>query len=163
MSQLKMNHIRALRLTAVRELLPSGLVSFLPTSCWLEAQAPPSWLQPPGPGFWDSLGESKTLTLLYLPGVKNVLKSAPHRSWSVSSRYGGERWGVRFLRVQGLPTADVCAFPPASQLPTSSSQEVRIQVTRAEALLPFICNSQSHSEELGAHYLPFLSVLLLSR
>ena len=81
MSPLGMNRIRAPGLTAFRELLPSGLVSFLPTSCWLEAQAPPSCLQPPGPGFWDSLGESKALILLYLPGVKNVLKSVPHRSW----------------------------------------------------------------------------------
>ena len=129
MSPLGMNRIRAPGLTAFRELLPSGLVSFLPTSCWLEAQAPPSCLQPPGPGFWDSLGESKALILLYLPGVKNVLKSVPHRSWRAEcfQQVWGERWGMRFLHVQGLPSAEVCAFSPASQLPMPTSQEVRIQ------------------------------------
>lgn len=64
-------------------LHPQGLDS--------EAQEPPTWLHPqsqdsvsqespnclhPGPRFWDSLGVSKTLTLLYLLRGENVLNAA---------------------------------------------------------------------------------------
>ena len=38
-----------------------------------------------------------------------------------------ERWGVRFLCLQGLPSVKICVFPPASRLPTTSSQEAQIQ------------------------------------
>ena len=66
----------------------------VPTSCRSEAQAPASWLQPPGPGFWDSLGVSKTLTLLCLPGVRTSknLHLADCAGLSVSSRYRGKMW-----------------------------------------------------------------------
>ena len=82
----------------------------------------------------------------------------------------GERWGVRFLRVQVFSKTTVqtplqrsVSFPQPVSSPRHPPRKSRSRVTRAEALPPFICNSQSHSEELGAHYLPFLSMLLLSR
>lgn len=131
----------------------------LPTSCWPEAQAPASWLQPPGPGFWDSLGVSKTLKLLCLPGVRmsKNLHLADHGGLFPAGI--GERWGVRFLRVQGLPSAEICAFPgqsaphvilPGSPDPGSGGQR------------PSPClsvTSHPHGEEPGSHHLLFIFAL----
>ena len=56
----------------------SVLRTGLPPSSHLLVRGPgtPILAPPPGPGFWDSLGVSKTLMLLYLPGDENVLNAA---------------------------------------------------------------------------------------
>ena len=48
-----------------------------------------------------------------------------------------ERWGVKFLCLQGLPSVKICVFPPASQNPP---RKPRSRITRAEALPLLICN-----------------------
>ena len=69
-----------------------------------------------------------------------------------------------FLRQQGLPSVKICVVPQASQLPTSSYLEAEIQDHKGRGLPSYSSvTSCSHSEEPGAHHLPFIHVLLLSR
>ena len=85
------------------------------TSCWSEAQAPAFWLQPPGPGFWDSLGVSKTLTLLCLPGVRTSknLHLTDHGGLSVSSRYRGKMGRGSYV-CRAFPAQRSVHFPGQS-------------------------------------------------
>ena len=55
----------------------SVLRTGLPPSSHLLVRGPgtPNLAPPPGPGFWDSLGVSKTLMLRYLPRGEDVLKA----------------------------------------------------------------------------------------
>ena len=52
----------------------------------------------------------------------------------------GERWGLRFLCVQGLPSAEICAFPWPVSSPRHPPRESRYRVTRAEAVPLLVCN-----------------------